>query len=128
MSKRKISTTAHAAPEAPQATAPTDPPAPWHFLTLAQWRQSPARVEWLAGLMRDVTFREFMGMLHNEARSRGVVQADAIAVAVEFGRSEGRLDVLNMMETASTLWRENRTEIPVNYGITTPEEAEEGLA
>lgn len=97
-------------------------PAPWHFLSLEEWRQSPTRVEWLASLQKDVTFREFLGMLHKEATTRSVAMPlTAESIAVEFGRSEGRADVLQWVELAavSSLPSGSEAEI-LNYGVPDP--------
>ena len=99
---------------------PSSGPAPWFFLSLRQWRQSEPRVEWLRALLRDMTFREFMGMLHYESKTRDKMPVTELSVALEFGRTEGRADILGWIEAASqslTNLEGGTDHIDLNYGI-----------
>jgi hypothetical protein len=96
------------------------PPAGWHFLTLEQWRRAPVRVTWMRQLQEDPLFRQFLGMLHHEARIRGVTPMEPTAIALEFGRSEGRLDVLSWIEDAARpvdRIMDSTKVTPLDYGV-----------
>ena len=111
-------------PPTPPVTppAPPNPPAPWYYLSLSQWRASDSRVKWLAELQRDERFRELLGMLHWEAAQRnGAIPLTPEAIATEFGRSEGRRDVLQWLSEAAEFRPQTLPLTDPDYGVPNPQ-------
>lgn len=116
--------------------ARTEPPPPppltpvrWRTVSLAEWRKSKERVEWTTGLLRDPQFLEFLAMLRWQVQQRDNVPVDQLSINIEFGRGEGRRDVLDWIEQAA---QPLLTPIPPalaqpNYGVQAGEESTEDL-
>ena len=69
----------------------------------------------MAGLLRDQTFRELLGMLHQEASLATRVPQTADQIGMELGRALGRREILGMIEASG------QGSIPeheaLNYGV-----------
>lgn len=91
----------------------------WSSSGLAEWRQSKERVEWTTGLLTDPVFRQFLAMLRWESQQRSPAPLDQLAINIEFGRSEGRRDVLDWIEQAAQ-FADDKNTAPIsqpNYGV-----------
>lgn len=100
------------------------PKGSWSFSSLDEWRTRSDRLEWTRNLLSDPEFREFLGMLWYEATRRKGMNVDPTTVSVEFGRGEGRRDVLDWIEMAAQP-QNQQTEPSADYGI--PDEPEDVL-
>lgn len=108
---------------------PTPPPVRWRTTSLVEWRRSKQRTEWAAGLLRDPQFAELLAVLRWQVEQRERVPMDQLAINLEFGRGEGRRDVLDWIEQAAQpLTTPSTTPLTQpDYGVPAVEEAGEDL-
>lgn len=95
----------------------------WSRMTLDEWKESESRRDYINELFHYPLFLEFIAMLYNESvKSRSALPMNQIAVNIEIGRIEGRLELLSWIENASEIQSNFETHIPVDYGVASEEE------
>lgn len=107
-------------PVAAAQPTPQPPVLPyWSSSGLAEWRKSKERVEWTAALLADPMFRQFLAMLRWESQQYHPAPLEQLAINIEFGRGEGRRNVLDWIEQAAQ-FAVNKNTAPLeqpNYGV-----------
>ena len=73
-------------PKAPQ------PKLTWSSITLAEWRNSPPRIQFAQQLFRDQTFREMLSVVQNTL----VIREPSGNSDLELGRALGHQDALTL--------------------------------